>query len=300
MKKTTLLALAVLLCGTLAAQNFYSIKRDRKFIASVGTGTSSYYGELSNDNDYIDAKPNLNFGLQYFITDRISARAEVTWFQLAGDDIDANSGGREFRNLSFVSNNYEISFQGIVYLFPKGQRFYQRNFFNLYAFAGIGFASYNPRGLVPEIEYNGELLPDAGKNVSLRPLQTEGVKYGSFTPVIPFGLGAKIKAGPFFNIALEGGLRKTFTDYLDDVSTVYVDKSSAPPIEAALADKRWALREPIDPTTPGDIRGNPDKDDAYFILNVKIEYFLPSTFFSGINKKRKPGRSRYKRRGRGR
>lgn len=294
MKKTILLALAVLLCGTLAAQSFYSIRRERRFIASVGIGTSSYFGELSNDGDYIDAEINLNFGLQYFLTDRISARAEVTWFHLSGDDAEADSGGRDQRNLSFTSSNYEISIEGIVSLFPKGKIFYRRNIFNAYAFIGIGLANYNPKGEVPNVEYNGSLLPEAGNKVALRPLQTEGVKYSSFTPVIPFGLGAKLKAGFFFNIAIEGGFRKTFTDYLDDVSTVYVDKTGVSDLEAAMSDKRWALPNPLAVKEPGYIRGNPETNDAYFILNVKVEYFLPSTFFSGTNKRRKSRPAKYK------
>jgi len=292
MKKTTLLAISILLSGTLAAQSFYSIKRDRKFIASVGTGTSSYFGDLNNPSDIIDTKLNLNFGLQYFLTERVSVRGEITWFQLAGDDATANFEGRDNRNLSFVSNNYEINIEGIINLFPKGQRFYQRSPFNAYVFVGIGLANYNPRGEVPNVEYNGSLLPDAGNKVALRPLQTEGVKYGSFTPVIPIGLGIKVKAGPFFNIALEGGFRKTFTDYLDDVSTVHVDKTGASDLEAAMSDKRWAIGSPL--AAVGSKRGNPDDDDAYFIMNVKLEYFLPSTFLSGINKKRKPGHHKYK------
>ena len=295
MKKAIILSISILICGTIAAQSFYSIKRDRKFIASIGTGNSSYYGDLSNDKDYLDAKINLNLGLQYFISERVSARTEITWFQLAGNDDEADSRGRTTRNLSFVSNNFEVNVEGIVYLFPKGQRFYQRNPFNAYAFAGFGLTNYNPRGEIPNVEYNGTLLPDAGKKTALRPLQTEGVKYGSITPVIPFGLGVKLKAGPFFNVAIEGGYRITFTDYLDDVSTVYADKSGASNLEAAMADKRWALPDPLSPLPVGNVRGNPEANDSYFIMNIKLEYFLPSTVFSGV-KKRKPGRHKYKKR----
>ena len=35
------------------------------------------------------------------------------------------------------------------------------------------------------------------------------------------GGGFKIAVNPSFNIILEYGVRKTFTDYLDDVSTTY-------------------------------------------------------------------------------
>ena len=291
MKKLVIITLAILICDTLAAQSFYSIKRDRKYIVSVGTGTSSYFGELNNSNG-LGTRLNLNIGLQCFVAKRISVRTEITWFQLSGDDAEANDLDKVRRNLSFVSNNYEVNVEGIINLFPQGQRFYQRNPFNVYAFVGIGLVNYNPRGEVPNIEYNGVLLPNAGKKVALRPLKTEGVKYGSFTPVIPFGFGVKVKAGSFLNIAIEGGYRKTFTDYLDDVSTFYADKSGESDLAIALADKRWAFPDPLPVQKQGSIRGDPEKDDAYFIMNVKVEYFLPPKFFSGTNKKRNPNAKR--------
>lgn len=285
-----------LILDHLNAQSFYAAKRDRKFIASVGTGTSSYYGELSNDKDYMDTKLNLNIGLQLFINDRISTRVEITWFQLSGDDAEADDNSRKQRNLSFISNNYEINIEGIINLFPKGQRYYQRRPINAYAFIGIGMTYYNPKAQAPD-EYNNFPLDDAGKNVALRPLQTEGVSYGSFTPVIPFGLGVKLKSGPFFNIALEGGFRKTFTDYLDDVSTTHIDNSTfTDPLAAAMADRRPELG--LDVLQEGAKRGNPDADDAYLIMNIKIEYYLsPTGIFSGKKgfNKRRPNLKRYRR-----
>lgn len=131
------------MCITLNAvesisQSFYSAKHDRKFIVSLGTGTSSYFGELNNPKDRFDTKLNTVLGLQRFVSERVSVRAEATWFQLQGSDSEANYEGTITRNLSFISNNFEFNAQGIVYLFPKGQRYYQRNPFNVYAYVGIG------------------------------------------------------------------------------------------------------------------------------------------------------------------
>ena len=279
------------------SQSFYSIKRDRHYIFSVGTGTTAYFGELNNPKDKFDTKLNLNFGLQRFITERISIRTEFTWFQLKGTDEEADGGGRDARNLSFTSNNYEYNIEGLIYLFPKGPRYYQRQTFNVYAFAGIGIMNYNPTAIIPD-EYNNIPLEGAGTKVSLRSLKTEGVDYGIATLVIPFGIGIKYKLGPFFNISLEGGHRKTFTDYLDDVSTVYVDNSSfTDPVAAALADRSPELG--LEPRNEGSIRGNPDKNDAYFIYNFKVEYFLPPKFdpfkFLSPNK---PGNNKYQKKSR--
>jgi hypothetical protein len=102
---------------------------------------------------------------------------------------------------------------------------------------------------------------------------------------------------PFLNVAIESGHRITFTDYLDDVSTVYKDQASfSDPIAAALADRKPELGLPGRPT--GSIRGNPDKNDGYMLLNVKFEYYLPDDIFWSSNNKlyRSKRKAYYKRR----
>lgn len=267
-----LLILTLSVTEVLHAQSFYAIRRERSLIATLGVGTSTYFGELSNPKDYLDARPSINIGFQYYFTSRISARAEFTYFQLSGDDAEADDNSRVRRNLSFVSNNLEFNTVGIIQLGPHGQRFYQRPKLNFYAFAGIGLLYFNPK-----TDYQGE-------KVALQPLQTEGVKYSRFAPVIPYGLGGKVMISPFLNISIEGGYRKVFTDYLDDVSTVHKDPASfTDPVAAALADRRPEIGLPTVPA--GSQRGNPDKKDAYMLLNVKFEYYLPADIFGNSNKR---------------
>lgn len=136
----------------------------------------------------------------------------------------------------------------------------------------------------------------------MRKLETEGVRYGILTPVIPMGGGVKFKLGPFFNIALEGAYRKTFTDYLDDVSTTHVDNDelyATDPLAATMADRRPEIG--LATVDAGFRRGNPDKKDGYFIMNVKIEYFLSplglfSNYKKGFNKrKRSKNKNTYRR-----
>lgn len=278
MKKFYLLTYLLVLVTVVAeAQSFYAIRRTRSLILSGGIGTSTYFGELKNDGDYIDAKPNLTVGAQYFLNPRLALRAEVTWFQLSGDDAEADSPSRVQRNLSFLANNFETSVTGAYSLRQNAYRYYQRPPFNVYAFAGLALLYSNPTA-----ELNGE-------RHALQPLQTEGIKYSKLNLAIPFGLGIRVKAGPFFNVAIEGGYRKTFTDYLDDVSTVHQDKTGWDPIRAALSDRRPELG--ISPYEVGKIRGNPAKDDGYFLLNIKLEYYLPTQFGpsnAGYRKMRRP------------
>ncbi len=255
-----------------SAQSFYAMRRSRSLMFVGGIGTSSYLGELSNPGDYLQAKPTVNLGLQYYFTRNIAIRGDVTWFQLTGSDAKSNDveSGRKGRNLSFSSNNFEMSVVGIYNLYPNGRTFYQRPAFNVYGFAGIGLCYFNPT-----TDYQGTTY-------SLPELQTELVSYSTFTLVIPMGLGVRFKLGPFMNLSFEGGYRLTFTDYLDDVSTIHNDASLfSNPISAALSDRRGELTPPEPLKVTGDIRGNPKTNDGYILYNVKLEYFLPINFFQG-------------------
>lgn len=265
--------LVVLLLGTVTervcSQSFYAVRRERNVIATFGTGTATYFGDLKNPGINIDSKLNINAGLQYFMTPRIAVRSELNWFQISGSDQYANDDRRE-RNLSFKSSNIELNACGIINLFPnRGVRYYRRVGFNIYGFAGVGVVYINPKTMYQ------------GKWEALQPLQTEGINYSKFQFVIPYGLGVKIKQGPFLNICIEGGLRKTFTDYLDDVSsTRYPDPATLKSdLSRALSDRRGeyfsSIGEPWTSKPNVGKRGNPANKDSYFLLNIKFEYYLP-------------------------
>lgn len=252
------------------AQSFYAVRRERSIIGSIGTGVSSYYGDLKDEKRSIDPKPTINAGLQFFLTERIALRAELTWFQLTGDDSNSDDPYRVKRNLSFTANNFELSATGAINLMPNGVRFYQRSVFNAYFFAGVGLLYSNPKA---ELD---------GKKYALQPLQTEGVSYSRIQPVIPYGFGARVMLTPFFNLAIEGSYRTTFTDYLDDVSTVHPDKTSwTDPVRIALSDRSPELGE--GPYEAGKRRGDASNNDSYFLLTAKLEYYIPDGVFWNSN-----------------
>lgn len=272
---------ALLLPGFAHSQSFYAIRRERSLIATIGSGTANYFGEMVNPKEFGKTRYNIVVGGEYYFTNRISGRAEFIYFRIAGDDALANDDRVE-RNLSFFSGNIEFSTVGTISLFPMGQRFYQRPKFNVFAFAGVGLLFMNPKAE----RQNGDI-------VALQPLETEGTKYSKFQPVIPYGLGIKYMVDPFFNFVIEGGYRLTFTDHLDDVSIErYPDPSSLKSdLSRELSDRRRE-RDPNYPILPGlGKRGNPENNDGYFLLNVKVQYYLPYNFMENqrklYNRKRK-------------
>jgi hypothetical protein len=248
-----------------AAQSFYSVRRERNLILTGGIGMTNYFGDLVNPGTWGKTRYDLLVGAEYYLNPRISVRSELAYFRLAGNDAQADDDRVE-RNLSFFSGNLELSAAGTISLLKMGNRFYQRPVLNLYAFAGIGLLYMNPRAENQD-----------GEKITLRPLMTENVAYARLQPVIPYGLGIKYMPHPFYNIIVEAGYRTTFTDYLDDVSsTRYVEPDLlASDLSREMADRRRE-RDPNYPANPGvGKRGNPDNNDGYLMINLKVQYYWP-------------------------
>ena len=265
---------------TSSAQSWKFLRNEFSF----GLGASNFFGELGGadrigshnikgitDIDFKATKPAVQIGYRRFFSANIAVRANFTFGQVSGSDAFTKEVFRRNRNLSFRSPIAELAVQ--VDYFPFREYFghlYRSNgvvgkrvnHFSPYLFAGIGGFYFNPKA-----KYNG-------KWVALRPLKTEGVSYSKFSVALPVGIGLKYAIDRQWSVGLEVGLRFTFTDYIDDVSTVYVDKSNASPMEQYLANP--ALNEEGNPswTAPGQQRGSSQANDSYtfaiFTLNYKL------------------------------
>ena len=281
MKKLFLLVVLALFAETLLAQSFYNRRIDRKWVASAGSGVASYFGELKNDGDVLHGTLyNIEVGLERRIDERISVRGNLTFFQTRGSDALTDHPDRVERNLKFTSWNMEFAVIGVIQLFPEVGRYYQRPLINPYFFLGLGANFFVPRASLPETLHDGTPVQDTGKKERLRPFRTELVDYSPVTAVIPFGLGVKMVIKPALNISVNGGYRYTFSDYMDDVSGFHVDDASfSDPLAAAMSDRGPEVG--ADLRAAGSIRGNPDANDGYFILSIRIDYYLPPGVFGG-------------------
>lgn len=120
-----------------------------------------------------------------------------------------------------------------------------------------------------------------GEWVNLQALSTEGQQTAQYNDLkrysltqlaVPVGLGLKCYMNKHWIVALEYTVRKTFTDYLDDVSGKYAEpfyiESQYGPIASAMADPSSPLHE------PGTLRGNPKNKDWYSIFGLSLSYRL--------------------------
>ncbi|WP_296621366.1 hypothetical protein [Marivirga sp.] len=267
------------------SQSFYDSKFNRKWVASMGVGYARSLSDLTNPGAYFDNKLNIEGGIQYLATDRINIRTHLLLFQLSGDDrdIDPELNTRS-RGLSFVSNNIEMGTTISLSLFSKNSRFIDRPRINPYVFGGVGLLYFDPRAEVPKYAIvNGQSIPAprAGEMVSLHQYQTERPNsYSQFAVVIPLGLGVKIKATNFLDITLEASNRITFTDYLDDVSGKEYSDINEFDFSKDEDITAWALSNPSG--TESNTRGNPESDDYYLIVNLKLDFYIQGNFFNRL------------------
>ncbi len=165
------------------------------------------------------------------------------------------------RNLSFRSDIFELGAQWEFSFTYFGES--QRRMAAPYFFVGASWFHFNPKAL-----YEGEW-------VALQPLGTEGqgVFPGCGEPyalrqwAVPLGVGFVMSLGRHVNLGFELGFRKTFTDYLDDVSGTYPDQfilAEVNPMAAALSYRTPEVEEVFDPNPVGKLRGNPNDKDMYF------------------------------------
>ncbi len=244
------------------AQSFYRYQRSGQFNVYGAVGVTKYFGELSNEKKLGDVNPYLTLGTNLPLRNRWSLRPEFTYYRISAADGDLpETDSRHDRNLSFRSDNLELSALITYSLHAKDQRF-KTSKWRPYLLAGLGLTYINPRAQLD------------GKWHALPPLETEGIAYKKIHMVVPAGLGVGLQVNELWQLALELSYRLTFTDYLDDVSTLYRDPASfGNSLAAALADRRPQIG--LDKAPTGSPRGNSKTNDGYLLFGLKVFHKLP-------------------------
>jgi hypothetical protein len=269
------------------------------FEAGITVGPSNFLGDLGGnlgkgtrflkDNNFPMTKFMFGAYLTYGASEWLAFRLALNHGTIEGDDaIIKGKGGleeaRKFRNSNFKSKITEAMILAEVYPTVFFEYEPSEIFKKLrpYAMIGVGMFKYNPQGTDPL----------TGEWVYLKPLRTEGQGMTQFPDRkeykltqmnIPMGFGAKYFLSDNVNVALEVLHRQTFTDYIDDVSTKYIDPSlfyQYMPLQQAQLAQRMANKSGNNGVStspyfaPGRKRGDPNNNDAYYSVNIKLGFRL--------------------------
>jgi hypothetical protein len=200
--------------------------------------------------------------------------------QLGYSDVYNSNEFQHRRNLSFNTNVWELALQGDFnfFKFVPGDPDYR---FTPYITLGVGAFSYDPYAYY------------LGQKVYLRPIGTEGQgyvqypdrkPYGTMALCVPFGIGFKYNLTPRVNVGFEVVHRFTNTDYLDDVSTTFVDPAIFPKlpdgtasVAELLQDRSYETGEPIGFVNgTARQRGYPKQKDQFVTAEVTVSFNLTS------------------------
>jgi hypothetical protein len=272
-----LLGLGLLATPKAEAQQFSK----RKQYNSIGFSLNAmnYFGDVTPETNFTSfrfgaTRPNVGVSIMRRFYPRVSGRLALSYGRITGDDSKAanpNSPDGQYRynrNMNFRNDILEVSGVVIVDLIENRNNYLKRPDFVPYVFAGVAGFYHNPKG-----------MDASGNYIDLQPLKTEGQSstYSTTQFSIPFGGGVRYRINRNFDASLEIGWRKTFTDYLDDVSGNYTDvaKLTTP---AALY-----FGHDITKTTagnfagfnnPGAKRGTGDETDWYIVTGLSLNYIL--------------------------
>jgi hypothetical protein len=245
-----------------------------QFTGDLGGGPTEGIDYSMKDIDFPSTGINAMIGFRYRFHPSFATTTKLSCFTLKGDDKFSEESIRNARNLNFKTGVFELQ-QRIewiafsvekfspTYTLPgkaKGKNKNQQ----YYLFTGLGAAYFNPKA-----EYNG-------KWYELRKLRTEGQAkpYSPITMTIPMGLGLRFGLGTSWRFGIEASYVKTFSDYIDDVSTVYADPNSfSDPVASVLSnpsDLSVTVGNGFNWFGAGYQRGDSKQMDAFYQLNFVI------------------------------
>jgi hypothetical protein len=263
----------------------FAFSQQRLHVTVFG-GIANYAGDLQDKKFTLD-QSNLAVGLgaKYDLTPHFAVRGGINYSKVEGDDKLSSDVFLRARNLSFQTRILEGNLLLEYTLFDMEEKRVSP-----YVFGGVAVFHYNPYA-----------FDSLGNKVFLKPLSTEGQglsQYPGSKPysltqfAIPFGAGVKFRISQNTVLSYEIGLRKTFTDHLDDVSGTYVDLFTLAQ-ERGLKAVEMAYRggevKGGDPTYPADgsVRGGSKYKDWYYFTGFTLYIGLGAFGGNGFESRKK-------------
>ncbi len=342
MRKIILIALVI----SLPSLVFGQYKKE----VGIMLGGASYLGEIGGkektrrdfvmDTKLSQTRTNEGIYFRYKVKPKIFVTGTFNHLIIRGADTLSLNPARNGRRLDFKNNIIELGVLGEYVFYQNngmkgrggrgsrgGGRGGSKRDFRAYVTGGVAWFHHNPKGT----DANGDW-------VKLQPLGTEGqgttgkaAKYKLSGIAFPLGAGASYTLNRTYRIGIELGWRTTFTDYLDDVSTVYVnperfkkpagDKTSASYLQKVYFYDKSDKRPDDDPNRSevaangknygydaeraakaGDEkageqkRGDDTHNDSYMLLQLKLGYVLKGKSKYYRSKSSYVSRSKYKKR----
>ncbi|HYK46712.1 MAG TPA: hypothetical protein VEV83_16155 [Parafilimonas sp.] len=306
-EKSCLLLLVLLTASTSFAQKLGNPRGDPELRGlydtwefSVTVGANNFEGDLGGtpgiggtfkDYTFHTLRPAFGASACYNVNPNYGIRAGFNYTWVCGfDSLIPNTGDQErwriYRNGNFRSNIWEAYVSADIYPLMLFQKTYEID--RLAPVLGVGLGVFHFK---PEKLWGGQWN-------EVQHLHLEGQEFAEYPDrheykltqlYIPITIALKYYLDYTNKWALTGGLamRHTFTDYIDDISTTYIDPNLfdkyLPPDQAALAKQLYSTSIRPEKVKPNILKADPNDKDTYltFFLTLSIRLFHVSPFMYG-------------------
>lgn len=245
-------------------------------------GGANYVGDLSFNSSKLYLKETRfasGVFARYNFNSLLGVKVGANFGNIGGADANVNVEEIRQRNLSFRTSFIDLYANAELNI-PGFQPYNLYQPISGYVFVGVGAVNFQPKAFYQGVWNN------------LQPLGTEGQGlpgneplYSRWSVHIPFGIGVKYAVFDKLTLGLEFGARKTFTDYLDDVSGNYADlatlQEARGELAAALSNRtgEYLDGEPLD--LAGQLRGDTANSDWMLLFGLTVSYNLLDNGLSG-------------------
>lgn len=229
-------------------------------------GGSYYLGEINPTIPF--RQTSLGYGVlfRYALNSRWTVKLNVYQGALKGDDKIVKYN--ESRSLKFKSEITELAGVAEFNFLPyfTGSK---KDFITPYIFGGVGIVFHNPK--VGDVKLRDKYTEGQESAELLNPDNSAKRNYSTSAFCIPFGVGVKYSFSKRIAVSLEWGMRKTFTDYMDDISYTYYLNA----IDVAEGTSEYEDLLYSDPNLDHEAnmqRGNSNNNDWYSFAGLTITY----------------------------
>lgn len=256
--------IVVLTCIACSALSLHA----QKWEIGLMAGGSNYQGDLARNIVLKETKPAAGLFYRHNFNNFWSWRPALSYGRISGSD--DNFKEYKYRNLNFSSDIWELSNHIEFNYLPFGANVLTSEF-SFFVFTGINLLYFDPKA-----ERDGNYF-------RLHPMRTEGQEgkehYSLFQITVPMGGGVKYSINKNWTLGWELGFRKTFTDYLDDVSNTYPDPqrqvANYGQTSYEFSDRSREVPGVPEPLAKGgDMRGDPGLKDWYMMSTISISYTI--------------------------
>ena len=259
--------LLILSCLAFFAQANAQFDDPKTLEVGPHVGMGYYMGDLNPTLPFAQAQLQYGGVVRFNYDNRWTFRFDYSRVTVTADDTKQN--WRPERGLNFTSkiNDFSLVAEFNFLEYYTGN---PKKNVSPYIFGGISVFQYTVFANV------GDRLVDLSDYATEGPEPADAKWYdkmfGKTSPVgisIPFGMGVKFSVSRHMAATVEWRMQKTFTDYLDDVATVYPEQ------HATYTDENGEVYDLTDPTgnyLAGQQRGNSAFNDWFGMARVSLTW----------------------------